>query len=199
MTAIEHGSKLAWPCHIACWLPFPTENEKPTSVAAAKTPVPGNWLTSASKHGDMIAIEVLRDAPPLLKLLCEGGRPVVSSPMSSNNFSFALVREVLLVASLINPSGGSAYTFGCRFMSHQHAVECAAIMKAAVSAAPTAPRCQQPHQSFSSTQQQRAELLLLETIMNEDPESAGADWWLDFSQLVDEIDKKIRRKNSTSA
>jgi hypothetical protein len=197
MTTIEHGSQLAWPCHVACWLPtLPTRNEKPTTLAAAKTPAAGNWLTSASKNGEMITIEVLRDAPPLLKILCEGGRSLVSSPLSSLTFSFALVREVLLVASLIDPSGSSTYTLGCRFMCHQHAVECAAVMKAAVSAAPpktTRPRQQLQPSSFSG-QQQRAELLLLETILNGDPESAGAAWWRDFPQLVDEIGQKMRRK-----
>jgi hypothetical protein len=148
---------------------------------------------SASKNGEIITIEVLRDAPPLLKILCEGGCSLVSTLLSSHTFSFALVGEVLLVASVINPSGGSAYTFGCRFMCHQHAVECAAVMKAAISLAatkrqPPLPVNKQTH-AFSSNHAQPAELLLLKTIAWGDPEGAGAAWWQDFPRLVEELNQ----------
>ncbi|KAL4522610.1 hypothetical protein Ndes2526B_g01042 [Nannochloris sp. 'desiccata'] len=205
---LEHGSKLAWPCHVACWLPTPiTKTEKPSTLlvaAASKASAPGNWLISASKNGEVISIDVVRDAPPLLKILCEGGRSLVSTPLSPHAFSFALVREVLLVASVINPSGGSAYTFGCQFMCHQQAVECAAVMKAAISLAtpkttklqaPSLPANIQTH-AFSLTRQQRAELLLLETVARGDPKGAGAAWWQDFPQLVEELDQNWRRIKS---
>jgi hypothetical protein len=207
MTTLEHGSKLAWPCHVACWLPTPiTKTEKVNTLAVAnKASTPGNWLTSASKNWEMVTIEVPRDAPPLLKILCEGGRALVSSPLTSQTFSFALVREVLLVASLVDPFGGPAYTFGCQFRCHQHAVECAAVMKAAVSAAFAVPQLPPPRpaaglakkqtQAFLSTQKQRAELLLLETVLMGDPEGAGSAWWHDFPQLVNELDQKWGRKN----
>jgi hypothetical protein len=201
MTTLEHGSKLAWPCHVACWLPTKQKEKLNTGLAASKNAAAtGNWLTSVSKNGEIITIEVLRDAPPLLKIFCEGGRLLAASPLVSSQFSFALVKEVLLVASLIDPAGGSAYTFACRFMSHQHAVECAAMMKAAISTAlaktrprlPAAAPLAKNHSPlpFSSSQQQRAEALLLETVVGGDMESVGAGWWPDFRFLVEEIDKK---------
>ena len=207
MTTLEYGNKLAWPCHVACWLPIPrTKSEKLNTLAtaASKAPAPGNWLTSSSKKGEIVTIGILQDAPPLLKILCEGGGCLVSSPLTSNIFSFALVREVMLVASLIDPSKSSTYTFSCRFMCHQHAVECAAVMKAAISAPltlfqPTARlNKQQPSQPAGgpSVQQQRAaELLLLDTIVGGNIESAGCAWWQDFPQLVEEIDQQWTRKN----
>jgi len=199
MTILEHGNKLAWPCHVAYWLPTPiTKPEKPSTLlvaaAASKVSAPGNWLISESKHGEVITIEVLRDAPPLLKIFCEGGRLLLST-LSLHTFSFALVREVLLVASVINPGAGSAYTFGCRFICHQHAVECAAVMKAAISLATKLPPISEENKlihALSSNHQQRAELLLLEIIARGDPEGAGAAWWQDFPQLLEELDQSWR-------
>lgn len=190
------ASRQAWPCQISVWLPLqvpspaPLANSNFKQLAAGKTSTAGNWLTSKSKDSELISIETAHGAI-ILKLSCAGGRHLFSTAqLSPERFNFCLANEVLLLASALGPNG--IYTFSCLFICHQHAVECAASLKAAMTPARSmvmGPATIQQAREIPSIQQNRANELLLLRAVASDPEKTGAAWWSDFPQVVQEIER----------
>ena len=187
MDASGNVDRQAWPCHIAAWLPLPkTLGASP--LPPAKTAIPGHWLVSKSRDGEILRIENVRGAS-FIKISA-GGLDLLLAPLSSSTFCFALLSDVLLVGSAADSNG--SYVFASRFMSHQHALECAALLKAAVSTTPPPPPVAASPAYYDAPQERQVQHLLMKTVAS-DPEQAGAAWWRDFPQLVAELEREWPR------
>ena len=191
----------SWPCQLSVWLPLPSNsvslaNNNFKALSAGKTTRAGNWLISKSKNNETISLEMMHGAQ-VLKLTAGDSELLSTTQLSSENFCFSLINEVLLLGSACSSTG--IYTFSCRFICRQHAIECAASLKTAMSPARSM-ETMQLHQERASLEPnyRSTELVFLQAVSS-DPEHAGRTWWNDFSKCMQEIERAWSSIEQTGA
>jgi len=187
------SQECSWACQLAVWNQRHQEPQEPNLPALKSTTPHASWLCTKAGQSAVITITT-RQAGYAVILATACGRQVLSAPLESSAFSFALLdtdqaapRAPLfhLAVSVLCQAHQKtdAFTFLCRFDTPGHATQCAAALHSIMKG----------HQHVAHGVASRgptAEELLVQAIVGGDPVRYGvARWGTEFTRLVGKIEE----------
>jgi hypothetical protein len=161
-------------CHLAVWLPQTRQLHVGSNKNEASSL--GTWLETKTDGSATASLRILEKSSTV-QLQSPQGRFLLSLPICTKNFAFALVAPKVLILSAY--TRGKTFVGACIFGSDSDAVGCAAKLKQVL---------------FPLTSQinpvMDAENILLEAAKS-NPYQIGCRLWTDFPWLVNQYENRL--------
>lgn len=161
-------------CHLAVWLP---QARQLPGVSKAEPLDMGTWLETKTDGNAMASLRIL-ERSSTVQLQSPLGRFLLSLPICTKNFAFALVAPKVLLLSAYTKE--KTFVSACIFTRDSDAIDSAAKLKQILF----------PPMVKQITTVRDAENVLLEAAKSNSYE-IGCQLWRDFPRIVDQYEKRL--------